>query len=158
MAFKTQAIKYHTNLVNLSEKSVARLLDLATVSEIASFISSTPSWDSELQQKQWLSLRFYIPVRRVSHSSRRLPIYTETDTCKEGKPHGGKDEGELPHPSSPTVPQPAPAQLPSWGSETTLPKVIPQPLAGLTLNWKRVKIHSVGKILNLSSLGAIKNT
>lgn len=107
MAFKTQAIKYHTNLVNLSEKSVARLLDLATVSEIASFISSTPSWDSELQQKQWLSLRFYIPVRRVSHSSRRLPIYTETDTCKEGKPHGGKDEGELPHPSSPTVPQPA---------------------------------------------------
>lgn len=143
MAFKTQAIKYHTNLVNLFEKSVTRLLDLATVSEIASLISSTPSRDSGLQQKQWLFLRFYIPVRRVSHYSRRLPIYTETDRGKEGKSHGGRDEGQ-------------PAQLPSWGSQTTLPEVIPQPLAGLALNSMRVKVHCVGKILNLSSLGAMK--
>lgn len=52
MALKTEAIKYHTNLVNLFEKSIARLLDLATVSETASLISSTPSWDSELHQKK----------------------------------------------------------------------------------------------------------
>lgn len=66
MAFKTQAIIYYTNLVNLFKKSVARLLELATLSETASLVSSSLSWDSELQQKQWLSLRFYIPVRRVT--------------------------------------------------------------------------------------------
>lgn len=51
-----------------------------------------------------------------------------------------------------------PALLPSWGSETALPEVIPQPLAGLTLNWKQVKMHGVGKILNISSLEAMKKT
>lgn len=42
MAFKTQAIIYYTNLVNLFEKSVAMLLELATLSETASLVSSSP--------------------------------------------------------------------------------------------------------------------
>lgn len=137
MAFKTQAIKYHTNLVNPFEKSVARLLDLATLSETASLISSTPGWDSELQQKQWLSLRFYIPVRRVTIPGDCQYIQRQIHARRESHMEGGMKGCLI------TVNllylRLQPAQLPSQGCETALPEVIPQPLAGLRLNWRRVK-------------------
>lgn len=137
MAFKTQAIKYHTNLVNPFEKSVARLLDLAPLSETASLTSSTPSWDSELQQKQWLSLRFYIPVGRVTIPGDCQYIQRQIHVRRERRMEGGLNgcliAVNLRYLSL------QPAQLPAQGSEAALPGVIPQPLAGERLNWRRVK-------------------
>lgn len=89
MAFKTQAIKYHTNLVNPFEKSVARFLDLATLSEMASLISSTPGWDSELQHKQWLSLRFPIPVKGVTIPGDCQYIQRQIHARRESHMEGG---------------------------------------------------------------------
>lgn len=64
-----------------------------------------------------------------SHYSGILPIYTETNTRKEGKPHGGRDEGCLITVNLLYLTL-QPAQLPSQGCETALPEVIPQPLVG----------------------------
>lgn len=137
MAFKTQAIKYHTNLVNPFEKSVSRLLDLAPLSETASLASSTPSWDSELQQKQWLSLRFYIPVGRVAipgdcqYTQRQIHVRRERHM--EGGLKGCPITVNLRYLGLQA------AQLPRQGCEAALPGVIPQALAGERLNWRRVK-------------------
>lgn len=132
MAFKTQAIKYHTNLVNLFEKSVSRLLNLATLSVTASFISSTPSWDSELQWKQWLSLRFYIPVRRVTIPGDCQYIQKQIHTRREKHMEEGMKGCLITVNLLYLCLQLA--QLPLQGCETALPEDIPQPLAWLRLN------------------------
>lgn len=73
--------------------SVARLLDITTVWVTESRVSSSPRWESELQQQQWLSSRPYIPVRRVSiagdcqhiqrqmHTSRKSHIVGRMKDC-----------------------------------------------------------------------------